>query len=96
MPMDAVARAILDVGLGKKPAPTALNLVHPRPIAWTSMISSIREALVAQNNLDVTALPLIPFGEWVARLDGKSKNANGEDLAKIVRPSDERNYACLG
>lgn len=82
--MDAVAQAILDVGLGKNSAPKALNFVHPRPITWTSMITSIQEALVAKNKLDAAALPLIPFEDWVARLGEQGKNAKDEDLQKIV------------
>ncbi|KAF9463989.1 putative nonribosomal peptide synthetase [Collybia nuda] len=83
MPMDAVAKAILDVGLGKGPVPKALNFVHPRPITWTSMISSIREALIAQNNLDTTTLPLIPFSDWVEKIGEQAKRAKDEDLKKI-------------
>jgi hypothetical protein len=90
--MDAVAEAILDVGLGRRSAPTALNFVHPRPITWTLMINSIREALVAQNYLDVTALPLISFGEWVARLE---EHAKDEDLTKIVGAPDSRRPTCI-
>lgn len=86
--MDAVAQAILDVGLGKDSAPKALNFVHPRPITWTSMITSIREALVARNKLDAASLPLISFGDWVARLGEQAKNAKDEDLQKIVGASN--------
>lgn len=81
--MDAVAQAILDVGFAKKSPPGALNLVHPQPIPWVSMIYSISTALAAE--LNVEALPLIPFKTWVARLEEKSKTAKDDDLKKIVR-----------
>jgi len=79
--MEAVAQAILDVGFTRKSPPGALNIVHPQPIPWVSMISSISSALSAELNTE--ALPLIPFKEWVARLEEKSKTAKDDDLKKI-------------
>jgi NAD dependent epimerase/dehydratase family enzyme len=84
IPMDAVSQAILDVGFARKQVPGAINFVHPKPIPWASMISSISDALVAQEELNVSALPLIPFGEWVARLESKSKTAKDEEIKNLV------------
>lgn len=81
LPADAVAQAILDVVFVSQPPPAALNLVHPNPVEWNSIISNIRNALEATLALDLT---LVPFHDWFLQLALRSENASSKDLASIV------------
>lgn len=74
--MDAVARAVVDVVLGRE-APELINVVHPRPAKWSDVFGAM------QAELGVT-LPFVPFDEWVKRLEAVADNASASDLEKIV------------
>lgn len=71
--MDAVAEAIIDVGLSSEMAPPAINLVHPHPIPYSQMIRDLREAVVKGKQLDADAnaspLSVVPFRTWVEALE---------------------------
>ncbi|KAJ3970201.1 acetyl-CoA synthetase-like protein [Lentinula raphanica] len=75
-PMDAISDAIIDVAFTPGELPVVVNLVHPTPVSWTSMIDTVRTALISVKHLDSNALPLVTFSKWVAALEdaGKSKN----------------------
>lgn len=81
LPADAVARAILDVVFVSQAPPTALNLVHPDPVGWNSVISIIKDAIKGALALD---LKLVPFQDWFSQLELRSTNASSKDLASIV------------
>ncbi|KAL4077414.1 putative aminoadipate reductase [Scleroderma citrinum] len=81
LPTDAVSGAILDVALGDNQPPTAINLVHPRPVEWEALMKPISKALTAKN-ITVEPLPLIPAAEWYHRLEIQAVDA---DEAKIKR-----------
>ncbi|KAF9070475.1 putative aminoadipate reductase [Rhodocollybia butyracea] len=68
LPMDAVAGAILDVAFIFEDPPFAINLVHPKPVSWTSVMGAIRESLISVKHLSSEALPLIAFKSWVKAL----------------------------
>lgn len=68
--MDAVCQAILDAALAHhNDLPMTINIAHPHPVAWTSLMSTIRELLLSAKYLPSDALPLIPFQEWVDNLE---------------------------
>ncbi|KAF9060301.1 acetyl-CoA synthetase-like protein [Rhodocollybia butyracea] len=69
LPLDAVAGAILDVAFTPETTPLAINLVHPKPVSWTSTMSAIRESLISAKHLSPEALPLVPFQTWVKALE---------------------------
>ncbi|KAJ7045268.1 male sterility protein-domain-containing protein [Mycena alexandri] len=50
----------------------AINLVHPRPVAWDVVISSM-----------AGELPLIPFVNWVQQLQVRSVGATVKDIENI-------------
>ncbi|KAL4071516.1 hypothetical protein V8B97DRAFT_1960480 [Scleroderma yunnanense] len=81
LPTDAVSGAILDVALGDNQPPTAINLVHPRPVEWEALMKPISKALTAKN-ITTEPLPLIPAAEWYHRLEIQAVDA---DEAKIKR-----------
>ncbi|KAJ7144760.1 putative aminoadipate reductase [Mycena crocata] len=71
---EAVAHAIVDVALHPEASPFAINLVHPRPVRWDVVMSSM--ANIAQ-------LRLVPFADWVQKLQALSTNATAEDMEAI-------------
>ena len=77
IPMDAVADAFVDFLVSREPLPELVNLVHPHAVPWSTVIHNINEQLA-------TPLPIIPFQEWVAKLEAVSDNATAEQLDKIV------------
>ncbi|KAJ4469195.1 putative aminoadipate reductase [Lentinula aciculospora] len=96
-PLDAIAEGILDVAFTKDDPPVAINLVHPQPVSWTTVMEAIRAFLISVKGLPSDALPLVPFRNWVQALgdkvaqvgadnDSASKNVALRDLpaAKII------------
>ncbi|KAE9401310.1 putative aminoadipate reductase [Gymnopus androsaceus JB14] len=75
VPMDAVCGALLDVGFSAKPAPMAVNVVHPKPISWTFVLQSIQNTLIREKHLSSDALPLVPYHDWVATVEQYANNA---------------------
>jgi len=73
LPMHAVAQALLDIALstGTRKQP-ALNIVHPRPVAWTSIISAVNDALV-QEDVVKERLPVVEFSKWFELLETKAR-----------------------
>lgn len=80
--MDAVAQAILEVAHSADSA-AALNIVHPRPIPWTSIISSINNALAQQGVIE-SPLPVVDMQSWVSKLKAYAIQSSPEILSEIV------------
>lgn len=81
LPVDAVSMSILDIAFSEiRPSPS-LNIVHPRPVGWSDIISNINMAL--SNHLNIPLLPLIPFSEWYSRVSEKAHSTD-EDTIKSV------------
>ncbi|EIW76887.1 acetyl-CoA synthetase-like protein [Coniophora puteana RWD-64-598 SS2] len=83
LPMDAAARAMLDVTFSANELPKILNLVHPRGTPWSKLIEPISEALARVNQ--GKKLPLVPFADWFAELERLSQAPNAGDEAEIQR-----------
>ena len=84
--MDAVSNCIVELIFQDKRLPPVLNLVHPKPTDWNTVIKLIRDALVLQKKLD-SPLALISFQEWFYILEAHAKAANqeNENELRIVR-----------
>jgi len=78
--MHAVSKAILDVAFSDEQPPIALNIVHPRPVEWSTVMRDVRDALLAAK-VSSEALPLVPFGEWFEQLEGRAKIADERDIS---------------
>lgn len=76
LPMDVTANTIRDIVLSSSPTPEVVNLVHPHPVPWTSIFTTIKTVLG-------TDLPLIPFPEWVAKVEALSAGAGADDLQSL-------------
>ncbi|KAG0702280.1 putative aminoadipate reductase [Suillus ampliporus] len=82
IPTLAVSNAILDVAFAKEEPPIAVNLVHPRPVAWTTLMRPVTDAIF-ERKVTSAPLPLIPFSEWLEKLESSAKNASQENIKRI-------------
>ena len=82
LPGPAVAKILLDAAFspGKLVEP-AMNVVHPRPVAWDFVMSNINESLVQEGILQ-RPLPLISFSKWFDRL--QAVDASADNINDIV------------
>ena len=83
LPPHAVSDAILDIAFADEEPPIAANLVHSRPVTWASLMQSIRDTLY-QRHLTSSPLPLIPFSEWVTRLDVCAVDSSEANIRRVV------------
>ncbi|KIK64285.1 hypothetical protein GYMLUDRAFT_94733 [Collybiopsis luxurians FD-317 M1] len=74
VPMDAVTQALLDTAFLENSAPIAVNILHPNPTSWSTVIQKIRRALIHEKNLPSDALPLIPIQQWVSDIEKHANN----------------------
>jgi NAD dependent epimerase/dehydratase family enzyme len=72
---EAVSHAIVDAALSTEELPFAVNLVHPRPVPWDFVMSTLASTV---------QLPLTPFADWVQQLQARSARATAEDIETIV------------
>ncbi|KAJ7609797.1 hypothetical protein DFH06DRAFT_1246824, partial [Mycena polygramma] len=71
---EAVSQTIVDAALSMEKPPFAINLVHPRPVPWDTVMAAV--AAEAQ-------LPMVPFPDWVQQVRGRSVGATIDDIGKI-------------
>ncbi|KAF5322455.1 hypothetical protein D9619_001794 [Psilocybe cf. subviscida] len=81
VPMDAVASTILDVALGPN-SPKAINLVHPRPVQFDSLVEDINNTLVSQGIVE-QKLRAAPIQEWFSLLEPLAEGASDEDIKQV-------------
>ncbi|KAH0833866.1 putative nonribosomal peptide synthetase [Lanmaoa asiatica] len=82
LPPHAVSDTILDVAFADEKPPIAVNVVHPRPIAWNALMQPISE-VVYQKRLTSSPLPLIPFSRWVVRLNECAANTSEANIRRV-------------
>ncbi|KAF7430338.1 hypothetical protein PC9H_006043 [Pleurotus ostreatus] len=81
--MDCVARVALDIAFSQcSRLPLVVNIVHPRPVTWTSVFTAIQQALHANTQGRIT-LPLIPFKEWHELLQTHAMGADEKTILQI-------------
>ncbi|KAF4581352.1 putative PKS/NRPS-like protein biosynthetic cluster [Pleurotus pulmonarius] len=81
--MDCVAQVALDIAFSQRSKlPAVVNIVHPRPVAWTTLFTAIQQALKANTRGRVT-LPLIPFKEWHELLQAQALDADEKTILQI-------------
>jgi hypothetical protein len=90
LPAPAVAQILLDVAFSTEDRIPALNVVHPRPVPWTSIISAINDALVQEGVLK-ELLAIVEFAEWFEMLEIRaredSSTRNIDDIVCIQKKS---------
>ena len=82
--MDAVSNCIMELVFYDKRLPPVLNVVHPRPTDWNTVINVIGDALVLVlgRKLD-SPLALVSFQEWFGVLETHAKAANQENETEL-------------
>ncbi|KAF7357193.1 Acetyl-CoA synthetase-like protein [Mycena sanguinolenta] len=74
VPPQAVSQTIVDAAVRGERTPFAINLVHPRPVTWDFVMSTMASTL---------QLPMIPSAQWLQQLQHKSGKATDEDMKRI-------------
>jgi hypothetical protein len=82
----AVSNAILDVAFAEVEPPIAVNLVHPKPIAWKTLMQPVADAIF-ELNITSNPIPLAPFSEWLEKLESSAKDSSEETIKRIVSVS---------
>ena len=85
--MDAVSNCIVELIFQNERLPPVLNLVHPKPTDWNTVIKLIGKALVSQKRLK-SPLSFVSFQNWFSILEERhaqlANEQNGDEL-RIVR-----------
>ncbi|KZP33045.1 acetyl-CoA synthetase-like protein [Athelia psychrophila] len=82
LPTQAVSQVILEVAFAAEAPSIALNVVHPKPVAWSTVMQPISEAL-HKANLTTKVLPLIPFKQWFEMLEQRERGADEKDMSRV-------------
>lgn len=80
--MNAVASVILDVAFFSQ-THLALNVVHPQPTEWNTLMGAINDALAREVKLE-SPLPLVPFNDWFDSLKKSATTLSLEDQKQLV------------
>jgi len=78
VPMDIAAQTICDI-VASPPSttlPDVLNIVHPHPTSWASILQAINASLGEP-------LPIVSFAEWLAKVEASSPGADAHDLENV-------------
>ncbi|OAX35330.1 acetyl-CoA synthetase-like protein [Rhizopogon vinicolor AM-OR11-026] len=59
-----------------------VNLVHPRPIAWKTLMRPVADAIF-ERKITGSPLPLVPFSEWLVKLESSTKGASEETIKRV-------------
>lgn len=76
--MDAVANVVHDLVLAQCDLPSLVNVVHPRPVPWKHIMDAFNATL------DSEPLPVVPFTEWLDRLERIAIRADNDDASTTV------------
>ncbi|KAE9398018.1 acetyl-CoA synthetase-like protein [Gymnopus androsaceus JB14] len=60
-----------------------VNVVHPKPVSWTSVVESIRNTLIQEKHLSSDSLPLVPYHEWVDAVERRARHPTDKDTQNI-------------
>ncbi|KAK0478796.1 putative aminoadipate reductase [Armillaria novae-zelandiae] len=75
MTVQSVAQIILDIAFNSEAEPV-INLVHPKPVPWASIVTQLQHALKKD-------IPVKPAAEWFEILESQSQMTSSEDIHRI-------------
>lgn len=75
MTVQSVAQIILDIAFSSEAEPV-INLVHPKPVSWVSIVTQLQRALKKD-------IPVKPAAEWFEILESQSQMTSSEDIHRI-------------
>ncbi|KAH8102928.1 hypothetical protein BXZ70DRAFT_927267 [Cristinia sonorae] len=76
IPVDVASRFVLDSILSTESLPAVVNLVHPHPVPWQEVFTAIKQVIGGP-------LELVPFDDWVSRLEAQSAYMRRTDLKDV-------------
>ena len=77
--MHTVAQTLLDITFSSTAgAQRALNVVHPRPVSWDSIIEAVNDALVKEGVV-VARLEVVQFSVWFEMLEARASEGSSTD-----------------
>ncbi|KAJ3873157.1 putative polyketide synthase [Lentinula edodes] len=81
IPIDKVASIVIEITLDptSSPPPPVLNIIHPRPVTWTSIMEIMLKDLLPLKNTGET-MKMKPYMEWVGLLE--AVDGNGTEMRK--------------
>lgn len=83
--MDIAARSIVDVSLAACVPESVLNLVHPRPVVYASLIELVgRELSERDSHSRDVQYPLVPIDVWISRVITHLRQASSLKDIKVV------------
>jgi thioester reductase-like protein len=82
-PFDVVSQAILDVALASGMPEKALNLVHPCPVSWSTIMRTVANVFL-EERITTHPLPLLSVADWVEKLTKLSANPDADTLQRVV------------
>jgi hypothetical protein len=93
MPADSVSQSIVDVALGDAKPDLALNLRHPRPVEWRTLMRGFSQSL---QSLGVSRepVPLVDMQAWVKKVATAAEGAGADTLKRIVRATSSHAERC--
>lgn len=81
--MDVVSGTILDILFANTKLPIALNIVHPHPVTWRSVITNLKQVIQEKGLKD--EITVVSISDWLSRLEDRGKNETDEDVKNLVR-----------
>lgn len=85
IPMDVGARVLLDMATAPKEASAAhavYHIVHPRTASWNALMWAVARR-VCDDSLHGHNIDLVPYAEWLARLEASQKTTSAETLPTL-------------
>ena len=84
--MDAVAGTLLDAAFSPRSLAPSHNIVHPRPVPWTSVIKNVQTSIKKVLKGD---LPIVPFKDWFAKLEelANKPDVSAQDVVSRLSPT---------
>lgn len=77
VPLDAVGQAYVDWVCSEDDLPGLVNVVHPRPTDWATVLVGLQKELGDR-------VPLVPPAQWMDELELRSTRPSPEDVENIV------------
>ncbi|EPS92706.1 hypothetical protein FOMPIDRAFT_1170901 [Fomitopsis schrenkii] len=90
LPMNKTAPVVLDTVFSTNSPPAVLNVVHPRPVTWHTLMSNLATSLSAAT--PDRKFELVPFLDWIDQLEKLSLTLSVEEARAIVSVC----YHCVG
>lgn len=88
VPIDVAGRSVVDIVTSTQALPSVVNLVHSRPVPWSYVFAAINKAVDGR-------LQVVPFSEWLNRVDALSTNATEHDFENVVSTKPFHSPLCI-